>query len=102
MVELAMVSDVGQAGAYALVVLAEEPRPRGGDPALRGQVEQAMGGLLRDVNRAMRMPVVASEPWSIENGCLAPTMKIKRSRIEAQANERLAAWYAAQGPVVWA
>ena len=47
------------------------------------------------------MLVVASEPWSIENGGLTPTMKFKRSRIEGQVGDRLDRWYAAPGPVVW-
>ena len=48
-----------------------------------------MEQLLHDVNRALadheqlQMIVVVREPWSIENGFLTPTMKIKRSRIEA-------------------
>jgi len=108
MVELSMVSGVGQPSAYALVVLAEDLRPRIGDPVVRAQVEEALSRLLSDVNRELasyeqlRMLVVAGEPWSIENGCLTPTMKIKRGRIEAQARERLAAWYAAPAQVVWA
>ncbi len=40
MVELAMVSGVGQPAAYALVVLAEELRPRAADAAVRARVEQ--------------------------------------------------------------
>jgi long-subunit acyl-CoA synthetase (AMP-forming) len=48
------------------------------------------------------MLVVAREPWSIDNGCLTPTMKIKRSRIEAQVAPLLDAWFRAEGPVLWA
>ena len=48
------------------------------------------------------MIVVAREPWTIENGCLTPTMKIKRSRIEADAAPQIEAWYASTGRVVWA
>jgi long-chain acyl-CoA synthetase len=36
------------------------------------------------------------------NGCLTPTMKIKRSRIEAGVADAVAGWYDARGPVVWA
>ena len=43
MVELAMVSGVGQPAAYALVVLAEELRPRTADAAVRSRVEQELG-----------------------------------------------------------
>jgi len=46
--------------------------------------------------------VIASEPWSIENGCLTPTMKIKRSRIEAAVSPNVEAWYASHGAVHWA
>jgi len=108
MIELSLVSGVGQPAAYALVVLAESLRPRLGDAAVRAEVQREMEQLLADVNRslsdyeALQMIVVAREPWSIENGLLTPTMKIKRSRIEATVESRVAGWYAQGGPVLWA
>jgi long-subunit acyl-CoA synthetase (AMP-forming) len=107
MVELAMVSGVGQPAAYAQVVLAEDMRPRIGDPAVRAQVEQALDVLLKDVNariadyEQLRMIVVAREPWTIENGSLTPTMKIKRARIESDAAPQVEAWYGSSARVVW-
>jgi len=108
MLELAMVSGVGRQAAYALVVLAESIRPRLQDAAVRSDVEQQLGALLKQVNadladyEQLRMIVVAKEPWSIENGCLTPTMKIKRARIETAAEPMLERWYAQAGTVVWA
>ena len=107
LIELAMVSGVGQPAAYALVVLAEDLRPRTGDAAVRARVEQELGALLKQVNarvadyERLQMIVVAREPWTIENGCLTPTMKIKRSRIEDVAAPQIEAWYAGHRPVVW-
>ena len=108
MIELSLVSGVGQSAAYAMVVLAENLRPQLGDAAVRAKVQQELGDLLREVNQAtadyeqLRMIVVAREPWSIENGMLTPTMKIRRSRIEAEFEVQLAHWYTSQGPVHWA
>ncbi len=108
MLELAMVSGVGRQAAYALVVLSEQLRPRVGDAAVRSDVEQQLGALLKQVNAQLsdyehlRMIVVAREPWTIENGCLTPTMKIKRSRIETEAEPLVARWYGESGSVVWA
>ena len=108
MVELSLVSGVGQASAYGMVVLAEDLRGKVDDPGVKAQVEAELAQLLKQVNQAvlpcerLQMLVVAREPWSIENGCLTPTMKIKRSRIEALAEKALGAWYAASVPVTWA
>jgi long-chain acyl-CoA synthetase len=108
MIESTMVSGVGQVAAYAMVVLSETVRPRIGDAAVRAEVQQTLSQLLQDINRnladyeQLRMVVVASEPWSIDNGCLTPTMKIKRSRIEALVGERVGNWYEQKGPVIWA
>jgi long-subunit acyl-CoA synthetase (AMP-forming) len=108
MVELSLVSGVGQPAAYAIVVLAEDLRPSLGDAVMRAKVQRELEGLVDAVNQELadyeklRMIVVAKEPWSIENGCLTPTMKIKRSRIEATVAPQVEAWYAGNKPVVWA
>ncbi len=108
MVELSLVSGVGQQAAYAIVVPAEGVRPKLADAAFKAEFEAELAAVLKRVNarvpdyEQLRMIVVAREPWSIENGCLTPTMKIKRNKIEAVVGEQTEKWYAAKGPVVWA
>ena len=107
MVELSLVSGVGQPAAYAIVQLAEDLRPRLGDAAVRAQVQQALERLLDEVNREvadyeqLRMIVVTREPWAIENGFLTPTMKVRRSRIEAAVEPHVERWYAGGQKVQW-
>jgi long-subunit acyl-CoA synthetase (AMP-forming) len=107
MVELSMVSGAGQPAAYALVVLAEDLRSRVSDPGVRTMVEAELARLREDVNRQvadyehLRMMVVVGEPWSIENGMLTPTMKVRRARIEAAVAPQIEAWYAGSAPVRW-
>jgi long-subunit acyl-CoA synthetase (AMP-forming) len=108
MIELSMVSGVGQSSAYAMVVLAETLRPRVGDALVKAEVERELGQLLMEVNRRLsdyeqlRMLVVAPEPWSVENGYLTPTMKIRRNRIETAVQTRIVDWYASSSSVCWA
>ncbi|ODS96552.1 MAG: AMP-binding acetyl-CoA synthetase [Lautropia sp. SCN 69-89] len=108
MVELSLVSGVGQPAAYAIVQLAEDLRPRLGDPAVRAQVQAELERLLEDVNRALpdyeqlRTIVVTGEPWSIENGFLTPTMKVRRNRIEAAVQPQVERWLGQARRVVWA
>jgi long-subunit acyl-CoA synthetase (AMP-forming) len=103
-----MVSGVGQPSAYALVVLSEEVRPKQKDPAFRAEAQAQLAALLKHVNseladyERLQMLVVAPAPWTIENGYLTPTMKIKRNRIESGVESNVEAWYASKGPVHWA
>ena len=107
MVELSMVSGVGQPAAYALVVLAEDLRGSMNDSAVRARIENEMAQLLKKVNAAiasyeqLQMVVITKEAWSIENGFLTPTMKIKRNRIEAAVEEKVGDWYQARKTVIW-
>lgn len=108
LIEACMVSGAGHAQAYAMVVLAEAVRPQQNDPTFRKDVEQQLSALLTEVNATLppyeklQMIVVAKEPWTIENGTLTPTMKIKRSRIEADVTTKVESWYSKKGPVLWA
>ena len=107
MIELSLVSGVGQQAAYAMVVPAEGLRPRMSDPAVRAEFVEEMAAVLKRVNskvadyEQLKMIVVAREPWSMDNGFLTPTMKIKRNRIEAAVDSEVEKWFAAKGPVVW-
>ncbi|MCO5105920.1 MAG: AMP-binding protein [Burkholderiaceae bacterium] len=108
MVELSLVSGIGQPAAYAIVQLAEDLRPRIGDATVRAQVQAELERLLDEVNRdvadyeQLRMIVVTREPWAIENGYLTPTMKVRRSRIEAAVEAHVERWYAGGQKVQWA
>jgi len=71
-------------------------------------VQSELSQLLASVNaqlaeyERLRMIVVARKPWSIENGCLTPTMKIRRGNIEAAVAPEVDNWYASPGGVMWA
>jgi long-chain acyl-CoA synthetase len=49
----------------------------------------------------LQMLVVVRSAWSIENGLLTPTMKIKRNKIEETVAPMLDAWYGAGKEIVW-
>ena len=108
LIETSLVSGLGQVAAYALVVLAEDLRPRLGDASVRARVEGELSQLLNDLNRELanyeqlQMIVIAAEPWTIESGCLTPTMKIRRSKIESIVQGQVEGWYASKGAVHWA
>jgi long-subunit acyl-CoA synthetase (AMP-forming) len=111
MVEMALVTGNGQPAAFAVVVLAEDLRPRlagaAAEAALRAEVQRELEVLRAAINRQvadherLQTIVVAREAWSIDNGLLTPTMKLKRARIEAVFDDDAARWAGGDG-VHWA
>jgi long-chain acyl-CoA synthetase len=108
MIELSMVSGNAQAQPYALVVLSEQLRNELQQTGARDQVTAELGVLLKQINQQvanyeqLQCIVIANTPWGIENGCLTPTMKIKRNRIEDMVKAEVDAWYAKNQDVIWA
>jgi long-subunit acyl-CoA synthetase (AMP-forming) len=108
LIEMSLVTGVGQAAACALVVLSENTRPRVGEAQVRAQVQSDLTALLRQVNseladyERLQMLVVVPEPWTVDNGLLTPTLKVRRSRIEALIAPNIDAWYASGQAVCWA
>jgi long-chain acyl-CoA synthetase len=106
-VELCCVTGSGNPQPYALVLPAEELRPKLGDAAERERFEGELNALLDSVNKEveaferLQFLAVVKEPWVIENGFLTPTMKIKRSKIEETYEPKSEAWYGAGQRVVW-
>ena len=108
MIELSVVCGTGQSAACALVQLSEQHQAQRQNPAMREKIELELARLLEDTNAALndhdqlRMLVVMNEPWTIDNGRLTATLKIKRSAIEASIRQGLDGWYAQPGQVLWA
>ena len=105
MVEITCVSGVGQPCAYALVQLAPEIRQK--LASSRDSVQAELKRLLDEVNATLEphetlgFVAVVRETWTMENGLLTPTMKIKRSLIEKRYEPRLSDWMQSKQKVVW-
>lgn len=106
LLELSCVSGVGEPAAFAYVVLGEEIRKKLTDAA-KPDIEKQLGELLDKVNgelsgyEQMQFLVIAKEPWTIENGFLTPTMKIKRTKIEESIKAKIPGWFEAKKKVIW-
>lgn len=74
----------------------------------REQLERELLDLLERINQSLprrsRLSclVVVSDPWRIEQGFLTPTLKLRRSVIEAAYASRLGIWSVSGSPIVWA
>jgi long-subunit acyl-CoA synthetase (AMP-forming) len=106
-VELCCVTGSGQPQPYALVLPAENLRPKLSDNGERARLEAELTKLLNEVNRQieaferLEFLVVVKDPWAIENGFLTPTMKIKRSQLEEAYGPKTEGWYASGQRVIW-
>jgi long-subunit acyl-CoA synthetase (AMP-forming) len=107
-VELSLVGGAGQPQPFAMVVLAEELRPKQGDDGFRAEYGPKLESLLAAVNSKiehhehLHCLVVVSDPWEVDNGFLTPTMKIIRSKIEGAYDDKVEGWYETGQKVVWA
>ncbi len=107
-VELSCVSGSGFPQPYAMLVLAEDLRPKQGDAAFQAEVTPKLEALLADVNgkvehhERLECLVVVSDAWDVDNGFLTPTLKIRRSAIEDGYADKVEGWYEAKKKVIWA
>ncbi|TNE43373.1 MAG: AMP-binding acetyl-CoA synthetase [Deltaproteobacteria bacterium] len=107
LVEQSCVSGSGYPSAYAVLLLAEEYRGRLDDPKLRAELEPKLKALLKEVNNTvehhehLQFFAVAKDEWSIENGFLTPTMKIKRNIIDDTYGPKLDGWYESKTHLIW-
>ncbi|WP_160109814.1 AMP-binding protein [Pseudomonas izuensis] len=88
LVEAACVTGMGQSQPFALLLLSPTGRARLGDAAGRESLRGELLTLLEQVNASLEghekldCLVVVKDVWTIDNGFLTPTLKIKRTVIE--------------------
>jgi long-chain acyl-CoA synthetase len=77
------------------------------DTATRGVLEQSLNEHLTRVNanldphEQLDCLVVVTDPWTVDNGFITPTFKVKRNRIEEVYAPRYETWSGAHKSVVW-
>ncbi|HXG29502.1 MAG TPA: AMP-binding protein [Nevskiales bacterium] len=107
-IEAVCVSGANQPATFALVLLSEDTRKALAANTLdRKTIEDDLAALLDQVNatvdphEALEFIVVVNTPWTIDNGMLTPTMKIKRNVIEKRYEALIDRWFASRQKVIW-
>jgi long-chain acyl-CoA synthetase len=106
-VEACCLMGAGLPSPFALVVLHPESREECVDSVTRRHLEQSLEVQLKEVNASLdshervAFLAVVEGPWSIDNGLITPTLKIRRTNLEARYLECIDAWRAQNRIVVW-
>jgi long-chain acyl-CoA synthetase len=97
----------GRPHPFAVVLLAEETRKATTRLSERAGVEQTLLDLMNTVNtqldphEQLSFVAVAAGPWTVGNGSITPTLKIKRTVLENRYRICVDDWMKQNRPVVW-
>jgi long-chain acyl-CoA synthetase len=106
-VEACCILGSGEPSPFAVLVLAAAVRERCANPDERKAVEAGLAECAQQINaeldafERLSMVVVANGPWTIGNGFMTPTLKIKRGTVEDTYHRLVSEWKAQGGFVVW-
>ena len=106
--EACVVTGANLGQPLGIVMLNAEAARRVEAPAARSEVESSLAVHLESINaqldphEQLECLLGVSTPWSVENGFITPTFKVKRNRIEEVYGPLYEGWISARRPVVWA
>ncbi len=106
-IDSCLVMGSGLASPFAIVVLSAEAQKTASTRQGRGMIERSLKDRLNTVNlklaphERLQFMVATNEAWSAANGFLTPTLKLKRTVLEAHYEHLVPAWSAAEAPIVW-
>ena len=106
-IEACCVTGANLGQPLGLLMLNPEAAAKARDAAGRKALEASLAEHLKAVNaqldphEQMDCLVVTTEPWSVENDILTPTMKVKRNKIEDLFAKNYENWVGTRKKVVW-
>lgn len=86
----------------ALVVVSELGKSKS-----KAILEQSLMGTVKELNPSLESyekiskVIIMEEDWSVDNGLLTPTLKVKRNRVEGIHKDRYGQWFESQEKVVY-
>ncbi len=106
-VEACCLMGAGLPSPFAVLLLSEQARQRSSDPQARRALETSLQALLEGVNAHLdpheRVAFIAivDGPWTVGNGLMTPTLKLKRPVLESRYQGLVDSWKASNRPIVW-
>jgi long-chain acyl-CoA synthetase len=106
-VEACVVTGANLGQPLGIVMLNPEAAQRSRTPALRAELESSLASHLAGINATLdpheRLDclVVVTTPWTVDNGFVTPTFKVKRNRIEESYGQRYERWVSQSRTVIW-
>ena len=86
----------------ALIVVSELGKPKS-----KAELEKSLLSTVNELNSRLEnyekiaKVIIMEEDWSVDNGLLTPTLKVKRNRVEAIHKERYGQWFKSEDQVVY-
>ena len=93
---------------FAMLMLNEDAAAKSREPAGRAALEDSMASHLSTVNHGLdpheqlEVLILMTEPWTVENDLITPTLKVKRNVLETRYAANFDAWTAGSRKIVWA
>jgi long-chain acyl-CoA synthetase len=106
-VEACCLMGAGLVSPFAVVLISEKARCQSREPQSRALLEESLAALLEEINRRLapheRVAFIAivDGPWTVANGLMTPTLKLKRPLLERRYQALVDNWKARNRPIVW-
>ena len=107
-VEACVVTGANLGQPLGIVMLTPDAAKRAGDGAQRKELEASFEKHLKEINERLDPHeqldclVAVTTAWTVENGFVTPTMKVKRNRIEEVYAANYERWVGQRKRVIWA
>jgi long-chain acyl-CoA synthetase len=106
-VEACCVTGANLGQPLGIVMLNIDAAQRAKDAAGKKTLEESLAAHLKTVNgkldphEQLDSLVVVTEPWTVDNGFITPTFKVKRNRVEEVYSGSYERWSESRKPVIW-
>jgi long-chain acyl-CoA synthetase len=107
-VEACCVTGANLGQPLAVLMLNAEAIVASQDAAGREALKVSLAAHLKEVNATLDpheqldSVIAVTEPWTVDNGFITPTFKVKRNRVEEVYGSRYEAWAGSRQMVIWA